>query len=293
VLPASAKIRVERNGTQRWLVVEGTSADKLWPQVKEFWQDNGFILNLERPEVGIMETDWAEDRAKIPQDGVRSMLGKVLDGLYSTSLRDKFRTRFESGAQADSVEVFISHRGIEEVFTTDAKERTAWQPRASDPELEVEMLRRLMVRLGAAEEKAAKTVAAAVPPPERASVTPQGQLLVQEAFDRTWRRVGLALDRVGFTVEDRDRTKGLFYVRYVDLETDAQKKDEPGLLSKLAFWKDTPGGKPKNPAGDQYRIRVKANGAGQAVVDVLNADNTPETGPVAQRILKLLQDQFK
>ena len=52
-----------------------------------------------------------------------------------------------------------------------------------------------------------------------------GVLTLDEPFDRAWRRVGLALDRVGFTVEDRDRAKGLYYVRYVDPKTDGKKSD--------------------------------------------------------------------
>ena len=105
VAPQSAdKMRVERSGSQRWLVVQG-SAEKLWPQMREFWQENGFILSVDRPEIGVMETDWAENRAKINNDVIRRTLGKVLDSLYSTPERDNFRTRFETGAEAGQVEI--------------------------------------------------------------------------------------------------------------------------------------------------------------------------------------------
>ncbi len=49
--------------------------------------------------------------------------------------------------------------------------RTAWQPRPADPDLEAEMLRRLMVRLGVAEERARTAVASAGKAPERARLT--------------------------------------------------------------------------------------------------------------------------
>lgn len=219
VVPQSIdKMHIERSGSQRWLVVPG-AADKLWPQVREFWQENGFLINVDRPEIGVMETDWAENRAKIQDDVIRRTLGKVLDGLYSTPERDKFRTRFEAGAEAGTVEIYISHRGMMEIYPNEAKNQTIWQPRPADPELEAEFLQRLMVRLGA-DETRAKAQIAAVPKSEKASLkSAEGGmsiLQVQEGFDRAWRRVGLALDRVGFTVEDRDRAQGLYYVRYVE-----------------------------------------------------------------------------
>ena len=153
VLAKSDTMRVERAGSQRWLVVGGTP-EELWPQIKDFWLELGFILNIDSPEIGVMETDWAEDRAKIPQDFIRSSIGKVFDGLFSTPERDKFRTRLEQGKEAGTVEVYISHRGMMEIYPTEAKDSTIWQPRPADPELEAEMLRRLMVRLGAEEVRA-------------------------------------------------------------------------------------------------------------------------------------------
>jgi len=208
VLPQVEKLRVERSGNQRWLVATAP-ADKLWGPVKDFWQENGFIIVIERPDAGVMETDWAENRAKIGDDFIRNTLGKFLDSLYSTGERDKFRTRFEPGAEPGTTDLFISHRGMEEVYTSSAKDDTRWQPRPADPELEAEMLRRLMVSLGADNERAQASVAAAKAEPRAKLASSNdggGTLEVYERFDRAWRRVGLALDRGGFTVEDRDRS---------------------------------------------------------------------------------------
>ena len=240
LLPQVEKMRIERSGTQRWLVAAG-APDKLWPGVKEFWQELGFLVNVEIPEAGIMETDWAENRAKIPQDIIRGSIGKVFDSLYSTAERDKFRTRLEKGAEPGTVEIYISHRGMYEIYVNEGKSETKWQPRPADPELEAEMLRRLMVRLGV-EESRAKTMVAADQRQERAKLSRSkdgaGALLLEEPFDRAWRRVGLALDRVGFTVEDRDRSLGLYFVRYVDPGLDSKKKDDDkGFMSKMMFWK--------------------------------------------------------
>ncbi|WP_374244730.1 outer membrane protein assembly factor BamC [Zoogloea sp.] len=286
------KMRVERSGSQRWLVVPG-SADKLWPQVREFWQENGFILNVDSPEIGVMETDWAENRAKIQDDIIRRTLGKVIDGVYSTPERDKYRTRLEAGNEPGTVEIYISHRGMMEIYPNEAKTQTIWQPRPADPELEAEFLQRLMVRLGA-DETRAKAQIAAVPKAEKASLQNveggAAVLEVQEGFDRAWRRVGLALDRVGFTVEDRDRAQGLYYVRYVDPEIDVKSKKDEGILSKLAFWRGD--SKPQVQSGNQYRIYVKGGDASSSI-KVLTREGGTDTSESARKILALLHAQLK
>ena len=292
LLPQVDKMRIERSGTQRWLVAGG-SPEKLWPGVKEFWQELGFLVNVEIPEAGILETDWAENRAKLPQDIIRGALGKVFDSLYSTAERDKFRTRLEKGAEPGTVEIYISHRGMYEIYVNEGKSETKWQPRPADPELEAEMLRRLMVRLGV-EESRAKTMVAADTKQERAKLSRAtdgaGALLLEEPFDRAWRRVGLALDRVGFTVEDRDRSQGLYFVRYVDPEIDGKKKDEDkGFLSKLMFWK---GGVSDKPAQAQYRIHVKATGE-STTLQVLTREGGVDRSDTSRRILGLLHEQLK
>jgi len=291
LLPTQDKVRVERAGTQRWLVVKATP-EQVWPVVKEFWQENGFLIKLEVPESGVMETDWAENRAKIPQDAIRSVLSKVMDGLYSTAERDKFRTRLERGAEQGTAEIYISHRGMYEVIEGgDGGNRTVWQPRPADPELEADMLRRLMVRFGV-EEARSQSLMTADGKAERARVTRTqegaGSLALNDTFDRAWRRVGLALDRVGFTVEDRDRSSGLYFVRYVDPEIDG-KKEEKGFISKLAFWKSDDKNKDKL---EQYRIQVMA-ARGGSVVNILNKDGSVEKSETASRILNLLFEQLK
>lgn len=295
VLPNIDKARIERSGTQRWLVVSGTP-DKVWDTVKEFWQENGLLIKIEQPEAGVMETDWAENRAKIPQDFIRNVLGKVIDSVYSTAERDKFRTRLEPGAEPGTTEIYISHRGMYEIFVSEGKDQTKWQPRPPDPDLEAEMLRRLMVRFGAEEKRAAASLAAANQerPAERAKIVKApdgaGKLEVDERFDRAWRRVGLALDRVGFTVEDRDRSKGLYFVRYVDPEADVEtKKDKEGWLSRLNPFK---GSEAAALSKIQYRILVAGEGSTSSV-QVLSREGGVDNSETAKRILALLHEQMK
>lgn len=276
-------VRIERAGTQRWLVIN-RPADKLWDPVRDFWQENGFLLAMDQANLGIMETDWAENRAKIPQDFIRNTLGKVLDSLYSTGERDKFRTRLERNATGGT-EIFISHRGMIEVYSSTQKDTTVWQPRAADPELEAEFLRRLMVKLGVTQEQSKALMAAGASKNSSRVTAVNGQPVVQidDGFDRAWRRVGLSLDRTGFTVEDRDRSKGLYFVRYVEPVAD---KSEPGFLGKLF------GPSKTNAAPLKYRIAIVSQGE-STTVSVLNAAGTPETSANAQRIVKVIADDLK
>lgn len=300
-----AAMRIERDGNQRWLVTPMTP-EQAWPKVREFWERLGMTLVVDQPEVGVMETEWAENRAKIPQDLIRRTIGRVLEPLYSTGERDKYRTRIERSA--GGTEIFISHRGMEEVYASRDQTTTVWQPAASDPDLEAEMLSRLRLALAgetappaasaAASGAEGQAVQAALDPaaapaatvetPARARVLalPAGAALqVDEGFDRAWRRVGLALDRGGFTVEDRDRSGGLYYVRYVD-PADAGK-EEPGFFSRLF------GGGKEGPTGPlRYRIAVKSEGEA-TTVSVLDAQGAPEAGPNGKRIVDQLVRELR
>jgi outer membrane protein assembly factor BamC len=283
---AIADVRIERAGNQRWLVVK-RPADKLWEPVKDFWQESGFLLAMDQRDLGIMETDWAENRAKIPQDIIRNSLGKLLDSFYSTAERDKFRTRLETNA-AGETEIFISHRGVSEVYTKERSDQTVWQPRASDPELEAEFLRRLMVSLGSTPEEAKTLITASGTVKSVASLgTSEGHPVVNvaEGFDRAWRRVGLALDRTGFTVEDRDRKQGVYFVRYVAADTGANT--EPGFFGKLFG-----GSSVKSAEATKFQIAVKSQGE-TTVVSVLDSKGAPESSASAQRIAKVIADEIK
>ncbi len=284
-------VRVQREGTQRWLVV-GRAPDALWADVKTFWTESGFTMVIDQPNLGIMETEWNENRAKLPQDWFRRTMGKVLDGLYSTNERDKFRTRMERTASGGT-EIYISHRGMVEDYADSTKTRLQWKPRPVDPELEVEFLKRLMVRLGgspeaakaALDKPAAAGAAAAVVVDSRAKIVTEGtqvSLLINDSFDQAWRRVGLSLDRTNFTVEDRDRSKGLYFVRYV--EPDAEK-NAPGFFARMF------GAKAKESL-QKYQIVVKAEATRTRVLVATSAGQVLNTAD-AKSILKVLSDDLQ
>lgn len=286
---AVGDVRIERAGTQRWLVVN-RPADKLWGPVRDFWLESGFLLAQDQENLGIMETDFAENRAKLPQDFIRSALGKVFDGLYSTGERDKFRTRLERRPDGGT-EIYVSHRGMIEVITggktgnAASGDSTVWQPRPADPELEAEFLRRMMVKLGVSQEQSRALVAAGATRQTSRIATVNNLPVVQidEGFDRAWRRVGLALDRTGFTVEDRDRSQGTYFVRYVE---PVANKAEPGFFSKLFS------GSPPATPPLKYRIAVKSQGE-STTVSVLNAQGAAESSANAQRIVQVIADDLK
>ena len=291
---ANADARIMKAGAERWLVVKATP-DQAWNVCRQFWPENGFVLAQEQPNLGIMETDWAENRAELPPDFLRQSMGKLGDVFYTTYKRDKFRTRIERGTEPGTMEIFISQRRMEQVPTTSIQNVSPagfqWAVMPSSPGIEAEFLTRLMVKFGASEPEAARAVAATTTPgaiPERARIdkAPDGtaRLYVDDTFDRVWRRVGLALDRVGFTVVDRDRSKGVYFVRYAD--PDADTKKDTGWLSKLMFWKDT------TEKPEQYRILV-AESAPPALVTVQDANGAPDKTPNSDKILALLKDQLK
>ncbi len=296
VAPAVPNARIVRAGSQRWLAVD-VPPETAYAVVKEFWPSIGLAIEREDPAAGIVETVWAENRAKLPQDIIRRTIGRVFDALYSTGERDKYRTRIERTPRNTS-EIYISHRGMIEVFTSQAQDSTKWQPRPSDPEMEAEMLQRLALRFAprpvqtaAAPVPAGSTAAGAAPTASQVARLVKGsdgrneRVDIDEPFDRAWRRVGLALDRGGFTVEDRDRAKGLYFVRYLDPEFEARQRDKQGFFSKLL------GREPKIEA-QQFRVRVAAVGSATQVT-VLDKDGKPAAGATGDKILAQISEQLR
>jgi outer membrane protein assembly factor BamC len=286
--------RIARAGNERWLVVK-TTPENAWGTTRQFWNESGFVLASEQPALGLMETDWAENRAEIPQDFMRRTIGQFADVFFTTYKRDKFRTRIERGAEPGTVEIYLSHRGMEQVPTAKIDNSSpaafAWALMPPNPDLEAEMLTRLMVKFGTTEPQAVAAVAQSAAQPERARIEKGSdgvpKLVVDESFDRAWRRVGLALDRSGFTVVDRDRSSGLYYVRYADPDREVAKKEKEGWLAKFMFWNKDDGEKP-----EQYRISV-VEAVPSSLVTVQDPKGAPDRSATSDKILALLKDQLK
>lgn len=295
ILPIISEAHLARSGSERWLVVK-TTQDAAWATLRDFWTKNGFVIAVEQPALGIMETDWAENRVDLPKDLLQRFSSKYVSFANDTYKRDKFRSRIERGAEPGTVEIFISHRGAAQLPTKLSQglgEDWNWTLVPPNPELEAEFLERLMLAFGTPSPQAAEAVATMANAPDRARIEKSGnglsQLVVDDAFDRAWRRVGLALDRTGFTVVDRDRSKGLYFVRYSDPDL-AKKKQEGWLadtLTKLQFWKTDKTEKP-----EQYRV-VVTQADPRSLVTVQDPAGVADRSQSSEKILALLKDQLK
>jgi len=339
LLPNPDNVRIERAGSQRWLVVQARP-EKIWPVIRDFWTELGFAVRVENAETGVMETEWVD--ASSLKDDKGNYLDKFqgwLDKLSALNNRQKFRTRIDRGEDPTATEIFISHRAISDIQDdgkgriktrlgefetgyTDTRRTKRDEQQSEAEDLDAELLRRLMVRLGV-EEKKSKSILATSTSPLRAYINKEKDgsvnLSINDDFDRAWRRVGLALDRVGFVVEDRNRTDGIYYVRYSDLDVisgtkekglldslkfwgddkEAEKKPQPEetkpvsttLGEKLQFWKAPPQEVIDNTK--QYRVKIEQVSEKNSRVVVVNKVGEVQRTNTADQILSLLYEQLK
>ena len=338
VLATPEGVRMVRSGAQRWLVVDA-SAEKIWPVVREFWIDMGFAVRVENPQLGVMETEWIDAdaiNAKNEAGGYGDKFDKWLDKLSGYADKKKFRTRLDRGSQANTTEIYMTHRSVtgapddgkNRVVTqlgeieTGYKNQTEIKNTNADPneaELDAELLRRLMVKLGVEEQKSKSIVASAVTV-KHAEVVKESdgsaRLILDDQFDRAWRRVGLALDRIGFVIEDKDRSSGVFIVRYADVGIDDAPEKKKGLFESLKFWGDDKSepdtaakkedksimdslkfwgsdDKTKTNPEKQYRIKVEDGDKDNAFVTVVDQDGARVRTRTANRIIALMYEQLR
>lgn len=279
-------VKLERDGQTRWLSVSA-SPDQIWDAVRQFWIDTGFTLEVDQPAAGLMETNWAENHAKLPQDIVRRTLGSVVGSLYDTGERDQYKVRIERTSKGS--EIYVTHRGVVEEYVDNRKDQTRWMPR-TDKALESEMIARLMLRLGASKDDAdqARQVAAPDTKARGSAYAPvrltdnQAGLSVDDDFDTVWRRVGLALDRAGYTIENRDRTQGQYEVRL---------PGDTGEKPKVGFWAGLFGAKPADTAPIKHRVLVQGSGT-QTAIKIVDQQGQVQSSAVAQRIAKDLFNEL-
>ena len=342
ILPNPEGMKIVKAGAQRWLVVNAP-AEKIWPLIRDFWIDMGFAVKKENPEVGVMETEWIKEGDLMTNDnkGTLDKFDAWLDSLASgTANRKKFRTRLERGLQDGTTEIYMTHRSIDTApddgkekirtpygvvdmgYKNDSKSKEDSKVDSRSDELDAELLRRLMVKLGLADKRAKEIIAAPISQ-KRAEIKKEADgsssVEIQDPFDRAWRRVGLALDIIGFVIEDKDRSNGIYFVKYADVDIDDSPKKKKGVLDSLMFWsdddkkdkqaKDTSqtkekplserlkfwGGsdKEKTNPEKQYRIKIISidNGGSQVVIEY--QDGKKNNSSTANRIISLLYDQLK
>lgn len=281
-------MRFVREGSLFWLEVEA-SPGQVWNDVRDFFRKVGFEIEHEYPQLGMMETNWKENRVNVPANWFGSLFGAV----YSSELRDKYRIRLEPGRDEQSTRLFISHQGMKEVATDEDAAApidpitTQWVPRESDPELEAEMLMRFMAHRGMDEDKAEQQIAASEDQAQRSELTQQAQepaLKIYEPFERAWRHVGLALDRLGVYVQDQNRSAGVYYIRlpeYFELE------EGKGWFAGLF------GSEAQTPQNMEYLLVVEEQGDISRVTLRSRGDIEPgQLAKVATVVLKRIQQNI-
>lgn len=250
VLTPVQNAKIERAGNQRWLHVEGKQKSEMWALIRAFWQESGFTIENEEPQAGLMETEWAENRAKLPHQGVRKLFDKVgLGGVYTTSERDKFMVRMEASRQG-GYDIFFAHKGLEEVYDNKKEDRTVWQNRPNDPNLEAAFLSRFMQYLGVDEsssQQQAQTQNDQQTGTQFAKLESNSVLVYGDA-ERNVNRVGLALDRVGLTMQQFVPERGMFVVRPAPSNGDVLKaaNQKTGWLDKIRGKKSDTNTQPEN-----------------------------------------------
>jgi outer membrane protein assembly factor BamC len=292
VLPEFSNIQIKRDRDLRWLVIDA-QPQAVWLKVIEFWRSNGLLLVEQDPTTGIMKTDWLESRADIKQGPITEFFRQTLGSIYSSATRDQFRVRLEKGVESGTTELYLTHRGMEEKLKEDFSgnaDTTYWTPRPNDPGIEAAMLRSIMVHLGMASEQAAQALAQGEQREQQSNLIKTGEraeLWINEGFARAWRLTGVALDRVGFAVEDRDRSSGIYFVRYSELS--GVDEEEQGFFSKLAFWRSDEKSLDKD---SQYQVVLSETDQGTRVV-IRDKDGATTDVQSAGRILTMIHEQIR
>ena len=271
---------LKRSGTQRWILSKD-SPEQIWPRLERFWADSGFTLARSDAPSGVMETDWAENRANLKKDFIRESIGKLFDGAYDSGLRDRYIVRVER--MPEGTEIYLAHRGLEEFYVDKEARQTRWQPRASDPELEAVMLARLLRQVGEAPQAKAE---APVPRPAATLITAgvsTPTLEIDDSLANTWRRVSVALDRAAYPTLTRDRRKALLVV-----EIPKEKKAEApkGFLTRLFSKDEDPVAKTDN--APRQRVMLEEVSASKTRISVLSADGQADSGDAAKALAQAL-----
>ncbi|MAR99812.1 MAG: hypothetical protein CMH24_00355 [Nitrosomonadales bacterium] len=272
VLQNPEGMRIVKSGNLRWLVVS-EEPETLWPHLEAFWQELGFGIKVINKRTGVMETEWIKS-SKLKVDtnkGLASRFDAWLDGLSNLADRRKFRTRLENGVEKNTTEIYVSQRTIvgmdeearerikrlkegswstdvykieeyipDEAEAVEMTEKLKKETTIDEYEINAEILRRLMTKLGMTDFDAKQRLANPIQKTNATLVENKNgdYLLLNDPYDRSWRRLSLALDIIGFVTEDKNRSDGIFYVKYKDLDFDGPKKRKKGLIDKLAFWED-------------------------------------------------------
>ena len=283
VLTSSKNMRIGSSGTVRWLDVDAP-ANSLWPKLRDFWRSLGVNITKDEPRIGIMLTEWAENRAGLPKDWLRQALGKVLQGTFDAGTRDQYRIRVEK-IETNKTRIYLTHKGSEKIVTETG---VGWELRPPKHELEAEMLNRLHAFLQGDKYTATKNTneSDATQTSSLATLVTEDKrpiLQVHESYKKAWARTGVMLERMGLSVESRKQSKGIYGVVY---NGDEAIESKGGFFSNLFKGKQT-----FLTKGTAYQIHIRDAGR-LTEVKAMDEEGKPLTADQAKKILARIKQEF-
>lgn len=292
VLPQLYGVSVIENSGHLPYISTQADATTAWQIVKKYWMDNGVRLAIDNPNIGIMETDWLQNKADTPKTGISGLLNSLLGFVNDNDQRDRYRMRFSRNAAGGTdIALIYSKSELTAQYDTPSgtKDPAGFKWQESDnknPELQLEMTRRIALYLSeqlkqrTGTQQSNNTTNHQTASHSYAMVTTlsngQPALVINGNYAQNWRTLGIALDRASFTIEAQDYNSGSYKVRYTP-QSDNQSQS---FFGKLWGSNDQP-----NTHRPQYLIRLADQGS-QSIAVVQNLDGTNANAAQARALLE-------
>ena len=254
-IPVVAKVeslKLESSGDMYWLSVEQPVTD-LYQMVKNFWAEQGYRLVVDEPVIGVMQTEWVYKEEGADQRSENWFL-QLFDEAELSASQDQFRTRIERGPGGDN-RIYIAHRGTEYQYVFDARDTgrntgtsaptdNQWRFRQPEPELEIEMLSRLMLHLGLRQAEVDEQVASLKLYSPQAFMHLNSEenspyLIIKSPYQIAWNRILHQLDRLNFEIAKKEYKSGLTEEGVIFVNTMVEEDSEKGGFFSFLSGSDT------------------------------------------------------
>jgi len=284
VVAGTSDYTLQKSGDSRWVMAQHVPSE-VWSVTMQFFQDNGFRIDEQRPQTGEFTTTW-QQAGELSAPMARHVSSSGLDPDSETRLR----VRIEPGVQRNTSEIYIVSANRPAGSTANVD----FTPRSINTGLDAALVDEMLISMNRSAEKGGSVSLLAerdFDTPARVSLSEDGSgnpvLSLSEDLDRAWSSVGRALEQGEWRVEDINRTLGLYYI---NLAEKAEKKDEkPGFFSSLF------GSKPNKDEVEAraQRYQVRLSKVGESVqVTVEENINTSAPPEVARKVLGEIQDNL-
>ena len=228
-------ITVKKSGSRRWLIVN-KNPDLVWDLTKQFLKEKGFVIKKSNKKIGVMETDFLENKPKIPSKSlglIRSFLESQIDNVsYTLPIVDSYKVIIEPLDLGEKTQVNLSLFSMAEVISGSGNnETTYWQASEKNTALETEMLYSLMLYLGGESASAREKLLDAK---EEGKISVQvkdglngyAKLVFKLNLVDTWDNMAWAISESNIELEDKDVKERAFYIR-------TARTIDKGIMSKL------------------------------------------------------------